>query len=89
MENNKKENQAFIIALLTMIGGFVSFHFFPGKDAVVIPLMTFVLGYYFGSSPGSHSKDQVLSDLAKTAMRGSNGKNGNCATPIIIEEPKP
>ena len=89
MENNKKENQAFIIALLTMLGGFVSFHFFPGKDAVVIPLMTFVLGYYFGSSPGSHSKDQMLSDLAKTAMKSSNGNGVSCKPPVVIEELKP
>ena len=89
MENNKKENQAFIIALLTIIGGFVSFHFFPGKDVVVIPLMTFVLGYYFGSSPGSHSKDLMLTDLAKTAIKSSNGNGASCKLPVIIEEPKP
>ena len=89
MENNKKENQAFIIALLTMLGGFASFYLFPGKDVVVIPLMTFILGYYFGSSPGSHSKDQMLNDLAKTAIKSSNGKNGNFAPPVVIEEPKP
>lgn len=74
MDNNK-ENKAFVIALLTMLGGFASFYFFPGKDAVVIPLMTFVLGYYFGSSPGSHGKDVTIGDLAKAAMKGSNGKN--------------
>jgi hypothetical protein len=76
MENSKKENQAFVIALLTICGGFASFYFFPAKDAIVIPLMTFVLGYYFGSSPGSHGKDQTIGDLAKAAIKGSNG-NGN------------
>ena len=64
MTDSSKENKAFIIGLITIIGGFASFYFFPNKDTVVLPLMTFVLGYYFGSSPGSHSKDQTINDLA-------------------------
>ena len=76
MEISKKENQAFIIALITITGGFASFYFFPNKDAIVIPLMTFVLGFYFGSSPGSQGKDFTISELAKSAIKSSTG-NGN------------
>ena len=68
-QNNPKENKAFVIAIITIVAGFGILSYFPDKDAVVVPLMSFVLGYYFGSSPGSHSKDQTISDLAKTTTQ--------------------
>jgi len=77
MAEGSKENKAFVVALITMIGGFAMLAFFPERDAVIIPLMTFVLGYYFGSSPGSHSKDSTISDLAKSCSLQSGTINGN------------
>jgi hypothetical protein len=76
MEINTKENKAFFIGVLVVAGGFASLYLLPGKDSAIMTLMAYVLGYYFGSSPGSHGKDQTIGDLAKAAMKGSNG-NGN------------
>lgn len=35
-------------------------------QSALIPLLTLVLGWYFGSSAGSSSKDKVIADLSKT-----------------------
>jgi hypothetical protein len=65
-----KEWMGFIIACITMVGGFYALVYLPdAKVGVVTPLMTFILGYYFGSSPGSHNKDQTINDLALAQLK--------------------
>jgi hypothetical protein len=65
-----KEWMGFIIACITMVGGFYALVYLPdAKVGVVTPLMTFILGYYFGSSPGSHNKDQTISNLATAQLK--------------------
>ena len=56
----EKNAQPFI-AVVTILAGFGYLFLFPDRNtAVVVGLMTFALGYYFGTSVGSARKDDLL-----------------------------
>lgn len=66
MRNWLKENIAPVLAIITVVLGFVYLFYGPKDDrAAVIALMMLGPTYYFGSSPGSAKKDDALSDIAK------------------------
>lgn len=50
------------IAVVTILAGFGHLYlYYPDQNtAIVVGLMTFVLGYYFGTSVGSAKKDDLL-----------------------------
>lgn len=61
-----KENIAPVIAIVTVIGGFLYLFYGPQEDrAAVIALMMLAPTYYFGSSPGSRSKDEALIKISE------------------------
>ncbi len=61
-----------LIALMVVAAGFGLLYTNPALKTEAVALMTFVLGYYFGSSPGSRAKDDTLTQIAKG---GSNAAN--------------
>ena len=58
------QNIAPILAFLTVGAGFVYLFCGDGVDtAAVVALMAAVIGFYYGSSPGSHDKDKTIAGL--------------------------
>ena len=59
-----KDNIAPILAIITVVLGFVYLFYGPDKDrAAVVALMMLGPGYYFGSSPGSDKKNDTIAAL--------------------------
>ena len=56
-----KDNISPILAILAIIGGFGYLFWGPQADrSAVIALMMLAPTYYFGSSPGSRAKDEII-----------------------------
>ena len=67
MLSQLKESIAPILAILTVVGGFLYLFYGPNEDrAAVIALMMLAPTFYFGSSPGSRTKDEALVKIAET-----------------------
>ena len=61
-----EQNAPPIIAIITVVGGLYIMGFgADGKAAIIAPLVTFVLGYFFGTGAGSQAKDKIIA-----AMKG-------------------
>jgi|WetSurMetagenome_2_1015567.scaffolds.fasta_scaffold54031_5 hypothetical protein len=64
-----QDNVAPLLALVTVAGGLYIMGFGENdKAAIIAPLVTLVLGYWFGTGAGSQAKDKVIA-----ALKG-NGK---------------
>jgi hypothetical protein len=60
-------NVAPILALITVAGGLYIMGFgADNKAAIIAPLVTLVLGYWFGTGAGSQAKDKVIAALKGT-----------------------
>ena len=59
-----EKNVVPIIGLTMVIGSLAIISFAPDNKAkAIIPLLTFVLGYYFGTGAGSQAKDKIIATL--------------------------
>ncbi len=59
-----------ILALVVVVGGgyVLATTTEPDVRTAVVSLMTLVLGFFFGSSTGSHAKDGTIEQLANRRM---------------------
>lgn len=62
-------NVAPIVAIMVTVFGFAYLFveaWYPLKNAAaVVALIAAIVGYYYGSSPGSHAKDSLIAKLSK------------------------
>ena len=56
------EGVAPLLAIITIVGGFVVIWHKPELKTEVVAMMTMVLMFYFGSSKGSQAKDNTIKD---------------------------
>lgn len=60
-----KDAVAPVLAVLTVLGGFVVIFYKPEAKTEIVALMTMVLAFYFGSSKGSENKDNTIASQLK------------------------
>lgn len=56
-----KESVAPVLAILIVVGGFLVICYKPEAKTEIVALMVMVIGFYFGSSKSSQSKDETIS----------------------------
>ena len=57
-----KDSVVPLLAIITLVGGFVVVWFRPDAKTEIVAMMVMVLSFYFGSSKGSQVKDETIKE---------------------------